>query len=52
MLSESTTTRLPQLGILNCTIKGPVPLQRGDDYKNGKKFGEVIEKVSSQNPLS
>jgi hypothetical protein len=22
-------------GILNCSNKGPGPLQRGDDYKNG-----------------
>ena len=37
--------------ILNCSNKGPGPLQMGDNYKNAK-MGGVIEKSSSPEPLS
>jgi hypothetical protein len=33
-------------GFQNCTNEGPVPLQRGDNHKNAKEIGEIIEKFS------
>jgi hypothetical protein len=39
-------------GILNCTNKGPVPLQSGDNKKyRKKKIGEVTEKFFLSDPL-
>ena len=29
-------------GILNCSIKGPDPLQRGDNCKNGMRYLKIL----------
>jgi hypothetical protein len=42
------TNHLWVKGIVNCTNKGPGPLQRGDNHKNAK-IGEIIEKIFLEN---